>query len=258
MSLAPNRKIMSRQNNAIIHSNHSRFFRWILLAVLAISLPMSLALATRGQAAPEPAARPGSIFVVNSLLDDVDDNPGDGVCATPTAINARCAPPSWRPRAYVFLGPDTIEFDPSLLGGVIVLNGAALPTITEDLLIQGPAAAADLEIDAASDSRHFIIQSGVVVEIASLHLSRGYAGVEASGGSIYNGGSLTLTGVIISDSTAGGDGGAVYGSSEEAARPSRVNRSLACPDQGNSASYGGAVSISGKRTPGHRRQCDQP
>ena len=240
MSLAPNRQETSRQNNAINHSTHHRLFRWLLPAILAISLPMSLAFAARAQAAPQTAARPGSIFVVDSLQDDVDDFPGDGFCHTDSnQCTLRAA--IMEAQSAAFPGFDTIEFSESLLGGVIALNGTTLPTISEDLLIQGPAAA-DLEIDAVGDSRHFIIQSGATVEIASLHLSSGYSGVESSGGSIYNSGTLTLTGVIISNSQASSDGGAVYGAADSSTVV-RGQSKIGLPDMGNSAGYGGGVSI---------------
>jgi CSLREA domain-containing protein len=250
--------VISKKNNAIIQSTHDHFVRWILLAILAISLPMALALAAPGQAAGN------STFVVDSLADDPDNVPGDGLCETDLGeCTLRAA--ITEAQSSAFLGPDTIDL--SGLTGVIALGGSVLPIITEDLVIQGPAVAADLEINAASDDRHFIVDFGAAVEIASLHLSSGYGGIEGSGGSIYNGGSLTLTGVTISDSSAGGDGGAVYnggsltltgvtisgssaggdgGAVYGAAGSSTIieNQSqIGLLNQGNSADYGGAVSL---------------
>ncbi len=90
--------------------------------------------------------------------------------------------------------------------GTITLQ-SALPTISQDLTINGPGASS-LMIDGAGSYQVFNIASGTV-SISGLTISNGSAEV---GGGIYNSGSLTLTNCTISGNSVSayiGNGGGI-------------------------------------------------
>jgi CSLREA domain-containing protein len=237
MSSSPDRTA-STKDNAVIHRRDARrLVQIVLIAALAAILPLSLATAAPGPAVALPTVGPGSVIVVNSLDDLPDPNPGDGLCQTDAnTCSLRAA--IMEAESTAFPGQDTIDL--SSLAGVITLEFGQLPDITEALIIKGPADASTLRIDADSASRHFRILSSASVEITRVHLTNGRA-AESSGGSIYNGGSLTLSGVIITNSYADGDGGAIYGAAESSTIIQEGSQ-IGLPNQGNSAGYGGGVS----------------
>ncbi len=230
MNLAPNREVMSKKRNAIVQSTHHRLFRLILLALLAISLPVSLATA-----APSPTTG-NSIFVVDSLADDPDTDPGDGLCETGLGeCTLRAA--IMEAQSAAFPGPDTIDL--SGLSGTITLNNM-LPFIESELVIIGPEDADTLLIDGDYFSQHFRVESTGALELISMHLTNGSS--KGNGGSIMNSGTLTLTGVIITNSSAGNDGGAIHGGAGSVTiidGGSEIGR----VEQGNYASYGGGIAI---------------
>jgi hypothetical protein len=114
-------------------------------------------------------------------------------------------------------GPDTITFTGAGAAGTIDLLGVGLPPITEALDIQGPGASA-LTVDARGNSGIFSIGNIAApdqpVTISGLRLVN--ADSSDSGGSIRNrpdGGNaaeLTVANVVIANSYADGDGGAIY------------------------------------------------
>ena len=92
-------------------------------------------------------------------------------------------------------------------------------------------------IDATGEHQHFVILSGVTVEIASVRLNRGFGSL---GGSIYNAGALTLTAVVITNSSAFDDGGAIYGA-PGSTTTIRMGSEIGRFDFSNTAQYGGAI-----------------
>ncbi len=84
---------------------------------------------------------------------------------------------------------DLIRFAPGLAGGTILLGGTQLPTIVDDLKIEG-LGADQLTIDANGQSRIFEIL-GKFAEISGVSMTGGYVNQDY-GGAIRNDGYLTL------------------------------------------------------------------
>jgi hypothetical protein len=105
---------------------------------------------------------------------------------------------------------DDIQF---AVTGTINLGGA-LPNLTHRVSIQGPGAnLLTVRRDTGGFFRIFTVPSGTTVGIAGLTIANGYVYgdyVEADGGGIWNGGSLTLSNCTVRASSAYGDDGA-YG-----------------------------------------------
>ncbi len=171
----------------------------LMAALLAFSWTTTTTSATAGVASEQPNAT----IVVNSLGDLPDINPADGICQT-DANNCSLRAAIETAQGGALPGADTI--DVSGLAGTIFLGSGVLPEIVEDLIIIGPSVADALVINATGEHQHLRVQAGATVEIIRVYLTNGLGG---TGGSIDNAGSLTLTGVIISDTFAN-DGGAIY------------------------------------------------
>jgi CSLREA domain-containing protein len=230
-------------NTAATPTSRHRPVRLLALAalvavlVLAATVAGAIPIPALAQEDPESAA---ATFVVNTLNDLPDVSPGNGICETD--VSGQCSLRAAIMEANALAGPDTVEF--GSLTGVIGLDGAALPMISDDLVIDGPANPTDIVVDAAGADRHLVIASGATVEIARIHLTNGTVG-EGSGGSIFNSGQLTLSEVTISNSHADGDGGAVYGASSSTTIIQDGSQ-IGLPDLGNSADYGGGVANAGE------------
>ena len=76
----------------------------------------------------------GGPFTVDSTGDEVDANPGDGICATAGAV---CTLRAAIVQANAFIGLDTIAFNISGVGPHTIQPGAALPTIIDPVIIDG-------------------------------------------------------------------------------------------------------------------------
>jgi hypothetical protein len=139
-------------------------------------------------------------FTVNSSLDLV--NPIFGVFTLRDAILAANNNP----------GADTIDFDSSLAGATITLNGTELPQITDSLTITG-LGASQLTIDAHGQSRIFEISAGTTAAISGLTLTGGKAissdGAPSLtyGGAILNHGTLTVDQCALNGNSALNGGG---------------------------------------------------
>jgi hypothetical protein len=99
-------------------------------------------------------------------------------------------------------GPDTITISAT---GTITLMGA-LPAIADSVEINGPGQAL-LTIDAGGASQVFIANGGVSATIRDLVATNGLGLM--NGGAIFDGGTLTLTRVTVSNSTASSYGGGI-------------------------------------------------
>lgn len=158
----------------------------------------------------------GTTFIVNSLQDTAAL---DGLLTLREAVqaaNTNLAVNEAPAGTAATTGVDIITFDQTALAaeaGVavgqplsITLNGASL-LITEDLDIQGLGADL-LTIDAAQQSRAFIIATQTNVQLADITLTGGYT--TGSGGAIHNSGAITVTRSTISNNTVDTYGGAIY------------------------------------------------
>ena len=169
----------------------------------------------------------GAIPIVVTTTDDVIAD--DGECSLREAIiNANnndhsgstdCSPGNPDP-----FDPDTIVFHPDLSGSTIMLNGVALPTITEALNITGPDKfdPDGLTIDGGGASRIFHAEGSIPLEfqfrLSFLTLTGGATtGAHEHGGAVFtDNASLRLSFAnILDSSTAGfqawGGGAAVIG-----------------------------------------------
>ena len=144
------------------------------------------------------------VTVVNTLIDE-DDGNLNGDISFREAI--RYAPENF-----------TIEFDPSLSGGTIVLAEDQL-TIERDHTIDAASLPLGITIDAnaTEENRRRVIEIGgdTIVSLRNLTITGGRAENGENGGGILNGAnsSLTLTDCVIDgNQTMGGesDGGGIY------------------------------------------------
>ncbi len=216
-------------------------FRGSRLAVPAVIIAMQAVVAAIS-ARPAYAAS----YIVN---DPRDITSADGYCSLREAMLAANNAP-----ANTDCGPGSAGFDHIgfAITNTIVLS-AALPTITESVLISGAAIGITVlgnTLDANGRVRPFVINPSVEVTLEGLTITNAKApnGTVASlrgedGGAIHNRGRLRLTDVRITHSAAGngapdsvdphqgGHGGAIYNAGE--IRAYRVTFDF------NSAGWGG-------------------
>jgi uncharacterized repeat protein (TIGR01451 family) len=134
-------------------------------------------------------------------------------------------------------GPDTITFDPTVTGTIVLT--AALPPIDDDLTIAGPGMS---HLDVSGDDAHrvFEIASGTAVTITGLTVRDGRVG-PGNGGGIWSAGWLYLDSVRVVSNTARspspysrGAGIYVWGGSVTLIRTQVVS---------NSADFGGGIYV---------------
>ncbi|MCH7746072.1 MAG: CSLREA domain-containing protein, partial [Chloroflexi bacterium] len=165
-----------------------------------------------------PDISEAAVFVVNTS-DDADDGTCDVIhCSLREAINA----------ANAAAGPDVIEFD-SGAAPYIIQPGAALPTITDELVIDGDVDAdgvPDVEIDgtnagAGANGLHIAAVNtevnglvinrfdgdGILVEANAASIVGSYIGTGMDGSTDQgNGGNGVTIGAGVVDSAIGGTG----------------------------------------------------
>jgi hypothetical protein len=95
---------------------------------------------------------------------------------------------------------DTIQFAPTLSGGTITLTSGAV-SLSQNLTITG-LGSASLTVSGNGASSVFSVAAGVNVSISGLTMTAGNGGSRANGGDIFNSGTLTLTGDVVSNGAA--------------------------------------------------------
>jgi len=145
-------------------------------------------------------------LVVNTLQDSIDPVGSATVSLRDAITQANSAGT-----------PTNITFAPNLNGSILLSNGQL--EISSNMAIGGPGAGV-ITIDAQSQSRVLQVDAGATSTISGLTMTNGRSNGEAifSGGAILNDGTLTLTGVLVSNSRAatgfpdspGGSGGGIY------------------------------------------------
>ncbi len=162
-------------------------------------------------------------FVVNSFLDTVDENPGDGINADAngrSTLRAAIMEANARPgEDTIILGPGIFtltltgraeDFRRNLAGNIDSSSETGDLDILDALNIIG--AGTDLTfIDAAQIDRLFQIFSGVSLKLSNLTLQNGNATSTDVGGAIFNQGTTTLDNVLVINSSAGRGGGIYNG-----------------------------------------------
>ncbi len=162
-------------------------------------------------------ASPSAAFVVNSTVDAIDANPGDGVCETAVG-NGVCTLRAAVMEANALSGNDTITlplgtFTFSLAGTDEDSAATGDLDITEDLSITG-AGVEFSYVDANKLDRVFHNFPGVHLELAHLTIQNGYISSSGGpGGGISNGGTLILDNSSVFSNTTyttPADGGGIY------------------------------------------------
>jgi hypothetical protein len=97
----------------------------------------------------------------------------------------------------------TVDFQPGLSGTITLTTGEL--AISEDLTISGPGASV-LTVSGNHASRVFDITAPVTVAISGLRIADGSV-PDATGGGIYNNGTLTVTSCTVSGNSAYYEGG---------------------------------------------------
>jgi hypothetical protein len=146
-------------------------------------------------------------FTVDSTANTPDINTTDNICADE---NGRCTLRAAILQANATVGADSIDFDSTVFAPAqtILLEGVALPQITENVTITGTSASSVI-IDGG-ESRIFIIGPAATVSISNLTVTNGYVG-EGNGAGIFNEGNLTLNNVVVQNNTVNlGEGGGIY------------------------------------------------
>jgi CSLREA domain-containing protein len=155
-------------------------------------LPLGLTLLpARGAAA--------AAFTVNSLADTPDALPTDGLCAD---ASGACTLRAAIQQANADASADSIGF---AVNGTINLTGA-LPDLLTNMTISGPGAALlTVRRDTGGDYRILSVGPAATVAVSGLTISNGkmpyspsFPHSTRSGGGVYNGGNLTLTGCVVS------------------------------------------------------------
>lgn len=215
-------------------------------STLATSTPTPLVTNTR-TATPTRTSTPtltptppiGATFVVNSTLDEIDANPGNGICAS-TPSN-ECTLRAAIMEANALWGIDTINVP----AGFYLLTRAGSNEdgaltgdldISSDLNLVGVDATTTV-IDANQLDRVIHIVANRIVHIEGLTLQHGHPPEAlASGGGLSGGGKLTLDHTRVMSNTANGNGGGI-----SAGTLTMTYSTL----QGNYAEYGGGGLYSG-------------
>lgn len=193
-------------------------------------------------------------FVVNSFLDTVDENPGDGINADAngqSTLRAAIMEANARPgEDTIILGPGIFtltlrgrgeDFRRNSAGNIASSSETGDLDILDDLNIIGAGTELTF-IDAAQLDRLFQVFPNVNLKLSNLTLRNGNATSTDVGGAIFNQGATTLDNVLIVNSSAG-RGGAVF---NDASGTLTVTESLL---RGNQAvQQGGAIYNDGEMT----------
>jgi uncharacterized repeat protein (TIGR01451 family) len=188
-----------------------------------------------------------SSFTVNDSGDASDATPGDGVCATSSAVcTLRAAVMEANALAAVPCAPLTINFS---VTGVISL-ATALPALNHpNLTISGPGAS-QLTVRRSTamgtpDFSVFVIADNRIVTLSGLTISNGVNGF--GGGGIFNGSSamLTVSDCVVSGNSAGAYGGGIFSFSILILNNCLVTSNHAVILGGGIQMFGGNLTMSG-------------
>jgi CSLREA domain-containing protein len=206
-----------------------RHIRHTLPPVRHIACAAGLLLALRS-----PAAAHAATFAVATTTDAVDDQPGDGRCATATGectLRAAVQEANFMPDQDIISVPAG-TYTLTLTGAGEDAAATGDLDILGDLTLTASGAAGAVVIRGEGD-RVLDIFSPATVTISGIVIQNGDAAGSAGGG-IRNAGALTLTGVALAHNTAS-DGGGLANVDSGSAQLTNVTIST------NTATAGGAI-----------------
>ncbi|MEW5985446.1 MAG: choice-of-anchor Q domain-containing protein, partial [Chloroflexota bacterium] len=237
--------------------------------VRRMGVGLALSLLTLGLLGARPAAQANTTLTVNSTLDAVDANPGDGVCATAAGA---CTLRAAVQEANALVGMDTIivpagTYDLSILGSGEDATATGDLDILDDLTITGDGAnlvtldgsrlvdrvlhvlgSTEVTLSGVTVAGGTADTGGGIYTIGSLTLVNTHLIANFStdaeitgGGAIYNEGDLLLQRSTISGNSAADRGGGIY-TNGSSATVTLVNSTIT----GNTASYGGGIASFGR------------
>jgi hypothetical protein len=187
--------------------------RSIILTTLIIPLlVLSAFLRTmRTQASPQ-----GIVFNVNSTIDAIDADPGDGVCETGSS-NGICTLRAAVQETNALLGKDSInlpsgDFSLTLTGVDEDLAVSGDLDILDDLIINGSEVNPSI-IDGLNSDRVLHITLSKSVEISGITIQNGStanSSMEWYGGGIYNEGILNITNTKVISNYVDGLGAGIF------------------------------------------------
>jgi CSLREA domain-containing protein len=167
-----------------------------------------LVLLALGLALSPPAAAADLTFMVNTTTDDVDANPGDGVCATSGGLctlraavmeSNHTASGTVEIRVPASASPYVLTIGPSGLGD----EASGHLKVTRAVTITGGGAAHTI-VDGDGADRVFEVRA--TSTLSGLTIENGF--VAGSGGGVYaDGGTITLSRSVVTANTASGAGG---------------------------------------------------
>jgi len=117
-------------NTKTISTGIDRRFRTIV-ALAALAMLAALLLTASGP------ARASTTIIVNSAADGSDTTPANGVCDADPTAGIQCTLRAAMQAANATAGADTIEFDIPATRPVHIILGSPLPTIKEQVTIDG-------------------------------------------------------------------------------------------------------------------------
>ena len=154
---------------------------------LALAIGVPVALIILGMMTLQTKASPSATFTVNSTVDAVDADPGDGVCET--AVAGQCTLRAAVMEANAFPGSDTIQVAAgnyllTILGENEDLSATGDLDITEELTITGAGQATTI-VDGNQADRIFHILGAAVI-LSDMTITNG----RVTNSSVYGGGGV--------------------------------------------------------------------
>lgn len=183
-------------------------------------------------------------FTVTATTDAVDASAGNGTCLTTENV---CTLRAAIQEANALAGTDTITLSASTYTLSVTPAGEDLAAsgdldITSTIVVTGASAISTI-IDANSFDRVFDVKSTGNLTVNSVTITRG-AAITGDGGGINNDGTLSITGVIIKNSTALSHGGGInLGANSDATVTNSTINNNAANDQS-----GGGIAIASTGT----------
>ncbi|MCA8989734.1 MAG: hypothetical protein KDA78_18950, partial [Planctomycetaceae bacterium] len=142
------------------------------------------------------------LFEVNTLIDETNNNNTFSLREAIAAANAQNI------GANIGGSTDEIQFEESLKGGSIILNGTQLPIISGKTSIQGPGASL-LTISGNNQSRIIETAASSTVNLSGLTLTQGNDTTNGGGAINHQGALLVVSNSVITGNRTTGAGGGI-------------------------------------------------